>query len=56
MNLDDFAPSKQDKGPILSMGLHLADISNQTKPWTLCQFWVESLFREFFHQVNMFAS
>ena len=32
---------------------HLADISNPTKPWHLCQHWADLLFIEFFQQGDL---
>ena len=32
---------------------HLADISNPTKPWNLCQHWCDLLFIEFFQQGDL---
>ena len=32
---------------------HLADISNPTKPWNLCQLWTDLLFVEFFAQGDL---
>lgn len=32
---------------------HLADISNSTKPWEVCQKWIDLLFIEFFHQGDL---
>ena len=50
----EFDPSKgNDKDMVLSMMFHLADISNATKPWDLCQRWTDLLFVEFFHQGDL---
>jgi len=32
------------------MAIHLADISNTSKPWKVCKQWVDLLFVEFFEQ------
>lgn len=51
MNAPDFDYSKGgDKKVSLNMFVHLADISNGTKPWVLCSKWVDLLFIEFFNQ------
>lgn len=34
----------------MSVIIHLADISNPTKPWRLCYKWIDLLFLEFFKQ------
>lgn len=34
----------------MSLIIHLADISNPTKPWRLCYKWIDLLFLEFFKQ------
>jgi len=49
---DDYDPSKGlDKDSSIHMLFHLADISNATKPWELCQKWTDLLFfGEFFVQ------
>jgi hypothetical protein len=46
----DFDPSGEDKKIVLSVIIHLADISNPTKPWRLCYKWIDLLFVEFFKQ------
>jgi hypothetical protein len=46
----DFEPSGTDKKLLLSVIIHLADISNPTKPWRLCYKWIDLLFVEFFKQ------
>eukprot|EP00344_Euplotes_crassus_P000195 CAMPEP_0197008248 /NCGR_PEP_ID=MMETSP1380-20130617/44473_1 /TAXON_ID=5936 /ORGANISM="Euplotes crassus, Strain CT5" /LENGTH=214 /DNA_ID=CAMNT_0042428751 /DNA_START=1517 /DNA_END=2161 /DNA_ORIENTATION=+ len=46
----DFEPSGKDKQHITNYLIHLADISNPTKPWKLCYKWIDLLFVEFFHQ------
>ena len=47
----DFDYSKgADKKISLNMFVHLADISNTTKPWTICSWWIDLLFVEFFAQ------
>lgn len=45
----EFDPKGSDKDMTLSLLFHLADISNATKPWGLCQKWTDLLFIEFFH-------
>ena len=35
---------------VLELVIHLADISNPTKPWRLCYKWIDLLFLEFFKQ------
>eukprot|EP00347_Sterkiella_histriomuscorum_P005745 403355433 len=49
----DFDPSSGDKDMTLYMMFHLADISNATKPWHICQKWTDLLFIEFFHQGDL---
>ena len=46
----DFDPKSVDKKLIMSLILHLSDISNPTKPWRLCYKWIDLLFLEFFKQ------
>jgi hypothetical protein len=46
----DFDPKNMDKKLIMSLLIHLADISNPTKPWRLCYKWIDLLFLEFFKQ------
>lgn len=49
--MNDFDPSSgTDKKSITNWLIHLADISNPTKPWKLCYKWIDLLFVEFFHQ------
>jgi hypothetical protein len=38
---------------LLQTLFHLADISNPTKPWELCQKWTDLLFVEFFNQGDL---
>jgi hypothetical protein len=45
----EFEAKTQDKDLLINMMFHLADISNSTKPWELCQKWTDLLFFEFFH-------
>ena len=45
----DYDCSGQDKDVTLHMLFHLADISNATKPWEVCQKWTDLLFVEFFN-------
>jgi hypothetical protein len=49
--LDDYKPSvnSKDKESTLNLFFHMADISNSTKPWELCQTWTERLYNEFFN-------
>ncbi|CDW90418.1 3 5-cyclic nucleotide phosphodiesterase family protein [Stylonychia lemnae] len=49
----EFDPSGTDKDLTLTMLFHLADISNSTKPWDICQKWIDLLFIEFFHQGDL---
>lgn len=49
----DFDPANGDKDMTLFMMFHLADISNGTKPWKVCQKWTDLLFIEFFHQGDL---
>ena len=39
----DFDPSGKDKEDTMQLLVHLADISNPTKPWELCFKWTELL-------------
>jgi hypothetical protein len=41
---DDFDPSSTDKSPCMNLVLHMADISNSTKNFSLARVWVENLF------------
>jgi len=50
ISMPDFDPSGKDKKSITNYLIHLADISNPTKPWKLCYKWIDLLFVEFFHQ------
>jgi len=36
--------TKEDRELLLCFSLHLADISNAAKPWTLCKKWADLLF------------
>jgi hypothetical protein len=45
----EFEAKTDDKDLLINMMFHLADISNSTKPWNLCQKWTDLLFVEFFH-------
>ena len=47
---EDFDPRVGDKELTIHMLFHLADISNQTRPWEVCQKWTDLLFVEFFDQ------
>ena len=46
----EYQPKAKDKDVTLNMLFHLADISNSTKSWELCQHWTELLYYEFFNQ------
>lgn len=46
----DFDPKVKDKKLVMSVIIHLADISNPTKPWRLWYKWIDLLFLEFFKQ------
>mmetsp|Transcript_24983 Transcript_24983/g.24719 ORF Transcript_24983/g.24719 Transcript_24983/m.24719 type:complete len:184 (+) Transcript_24983:236-787(+) len=50
INSGSLDPIDKDLHLCLGMGMHLADISNPTKPWHLTQKWIELLFDEFFKQ------
>lgn len=51
---EDFNPvESKDKELFIKFMFHLADISNPTKPWHLCQLWCDLLFIEFFAQGDM---
>ncbi|CAI2381292.1 unnamed protein product [Moneuplotes crassus] len=50
MNTNSLDPIDKDLHLCLGMGMHLADISNPTKPWHLTHKWIELLFDEFFKQ------
>ena len=47
---ESFDPDDKDKLLCMGVGIHLADISNPTKPWNLTLKWTELLFQEFFKQ------
>ena len=47
---ESFEPDDKDKLLCMGLGMHLADISNPTKPWDLTLRWTELLFEEFFKQ------
>ena len=47
---ETFEPEDKDKLLLMGEGIHLADISNPTKPWHLTLKWTELLFEEFFIQ------
>jgi hypothetical protein len=50
----DFDPSKgSDKDMVINMIFHLSDISNSTKPWSICKTWIDLLFIEFFDQGDL---
>lgn len=47
---NDYDPTQgNDKDMTLFEVFHMSDISNSTKPWPICQKWIELLFIEFFH-------
>jgi len=46
----DFQANGKDKKAIMNWLIHLADISNPTKPWKVCYWWIDLLFVEFFNQ------
>jgi hypothetical protein len=46
----NFDPSGSDKVICLSMGMHIADISNPSKKWDISFKWTEWLYEEFFAQ------
>ncbi|CAI2387800.1 unnamed protein product [Moneuplotes crassus] len=46
----DFDPSDKDKKLSMEFLFHMADISNPTKPWSICKKWTDLLFIEFFNQ------
>jgi len=50
INSESFDPKEKDKLLCMGVGMHLADISNPTKPWNLTLKWTELLFEEFFKQ------
>ncbi len=50
VNAGSLDPKDKDLHLCLGMGMHLADISNPTKPWSLTLRWTELLFEEFFKQ------
>lgn len=39
-----------DKKITMNLLIHIADISNPTKPWKICLRWIDLLFVEFFNQ------
>jgi hypothetical protein len=45
----DFDPSTADREIVMEFLIHMADISNTTKPWQACHKWIDLLFVEFFH-------
>ena len=49
----DFDPKTVDKDITRTTMFHLADISNGTKPWEICQKWTDLLFNEFFKQGDL---
>lgn len=54
MSSDEFDPElDKDKDMLLNLMFHLADISNPTKQWELCQRWADLLYCEFFAQGDL---
>lgn len=47
---EGFDPSDSDKMDCMCLGMHMADISNPSKKWSVSLNWVELLFEEFFYQ------
>jgi len=47
---EDFDAAEKDKNLTTEFLFHMADISNPTKPWSLCKKWTDLLFIEFFNQ------
>jgi hypothetical protein len=47
---DNFDPSDEDKMECMNMAIHMADISNPSKKWSISLNWIELLFEEFFAQ------
>ncbi|CAI2361102.1 unnamed protein product [Moneuplotes crassus] len=50
LDSEDFDPSGEDKAKICNYLIHIADISNPSKPWKICQQWADLLCTEFFFQ------
>ena len=42
-----------DKKIAMNLLIHMADISNPTKPWKICVKWIDLLFIEFFNQGDL---
>ena len=47
---DDEVLSEEDKMVLMKSLLHLADISNPFKKWTMCKWWSDRVFQEFWEQ------
>lgn len=47
---DNFDPADTDKQLCMNMAMHIADISNPSKPWDISFKWTEWLYEEFFAQ------
>lgn len=47
---DNFDPADSDKQLCMNMAMHIADISNPSKPWDVSFKWTEWLYEEFFAQ------
>lgn len=47
---DSFDAKDEDKLLCMGMGMHMADISNPSKKWSVSFNWIELLFEEFFAQ------
>ena len=45
--------SKEDRSEVLNIMVHLADLSNPTKPWPLVRIWTARVLSEFFNQGRM---
>lgn len=47
---DNYKPAEGDKQLSVEFLFHMADISNPSKPWSICRKWTDLLFIEFFDQ------
>lgn len=47
---ENFDPSGQDKLDCMNMAIHMSDVSNPSKKWSISLHWIEILFEEFFAQ------
>lgn len=45
---ENFDPSGEDKMDCMNLAIHMADISNPSKKWSISLHWIEILFEEFF--------